>query len=64
MLFRECKLDWIISFHNHPSGCPEPSAWDIAITRRLKDVGEILNISLIDHIIIGEGCYYSLKERF
>lgn len=53
----------IIAFHNHPSGSPEPSAWDIAITRRLKDVGEILNISLIDHIIIGEGCYFSLKEE-
>ncbi len=53
----------IIAFHNHPSGCSEPSAWDIAITRRLKDVGEILNIRLIDHLIIGEGEYVSLKER-
>ena len=53
----------IIAFHNHPSGCPEPSALDIAITRRLKDVGEVLNISLIDHIIIGEGCYYSFMEE-
>ncbi len=53
----------IIAFHNHPSGDPEPSAWDLAITRRLKDVGEFLNIRLIDHIIIGEGKYFSLKEE-
>lgn len=53
----------IIAFHNHPSGDPEPSVWDIAITKRLKDVGEILNIRLIDHIIIGEGKFVSMKEE-
>ncbi len=52
----------IIAFHNHPSDDPEPSAWDIAITRRLKDVGDFLNIRLIDHLIIGEGRYFSLRE--
>jgi DNA repair protein RadC len=53
----------IIAFHNHPSGQAEPSAWDIAITRRLMDVGDILNVRLIDHLIIGEEKYVSLKEE-
>lgn len=52
----------IIAFHNHPSGDPQPSAWDIAITRRLKEVGDILNINLVDHLIIGEGKWFSMKE--
>jgi DNA repair protein RadC len=52
----------IIAFHNHPSGDPEPSAWDMAITRRLKDVGDFLNIRLVDHIIVGEGKWFSMKE--
>lgn len=52
----------IIAFHNHPSGDPEPSVWDIAITRRLKEVGDILSISLIDHLIIGEAKWFSMKE--
>lgn len=53
----------IIAFHNHPSGEPDPSAWDMAITRRLKDVGEFLNIRLVDHIIVGEGKWFSMKEE-
>lgn len=52
----------IIAFHNHPSGDPKPSADDLDITRRLKDAGDFLNIKLLDHIIIGEGNYCSLKE--
>lgn len=52
----------IIAFHNHPSGDPQPSVWDIAITRRLKEVGDFLNISLVDHLIIGEGKWFSMKE--
>lgn len=52
----------ILAFHNHPSGDPEASAADIAITKRLKEVGEILNIKLIDHLIIGEGKWFSMKE--
>jgi DNA repair protein RadC len=52
----------IIAFHNHPSGCPEPSVSDIAITKRLKDGGDILNISLVDHLIVGENKWYSMKE--
>lgn len=52
----------IIAFHNHPSGDPEPSANDLVVTRRLKDAGEFLNIQLLDHIIVGDGKYCSLKE--
>jgi len=53
----------IIAFHNHPSGDPEPSALDIAITHRLKEVGDILNISLVDHLIVGEEKWFSMKEE-
>ena len=53
----------IIIAHNHPSGDPTPSAEDIAVTRRLMDAGEILGIELLDHVIIGDGVFVSLKER-
>jgi DNA repair protein RadC len=53
----------IIAFHNHPSGDPQPSVWDIAITRRLKEVGDILNISLVDHLIVGEEKWFSMREE-
>lgn len=53
----------IIICHNHPSGDPEPSMEDINITKRLFEVGKIVGIELLDHIIIGDGCYISLKEK-
>lgn len=49
--------------HNHPSGDPTPSKEDIAITKRIMEAGNIIGIQLIDHIIIGDGKYVSLKER-
>lgn len=49
--------------HNHPSGDPAPSREDILITRRLKEVGDLIGIILIDHIIIGDTKYVSMKER-
>ncbi len=53
----------IMIFHNHLSGDPTPSKEDIAVTKRLIDVGELLGIPLIDHIIIGDGTdYLSLRE--
>ena len=52
----------IILFHNHPSGDPEPSKEDISISERIKESGIILGIKLIDHIIIGNDSYCSLKE--
>ncbi|WP_427338974.1 RadC family protein [Caloranaerobacter sp. DY30410] len=53
----------IIIVHNHPSGDPTPSKEDINITKRLVEGGKILGIDLLDHIIIGDGKYVSLKEK-
>ena len=53
----------IICLHNHPSGDPEPSREDIEVTRRLVNAGSILGIRVLDHIIIGDGRYISLKEQ-
>ncbi len=50
--------------HNHPSGDPEPSADDIALTRRLIAAGQLLGIEVLDHLILGEaGRFVSLRER-
>ena len=50
--------------HCHPSGDPEPSAEDLALTRRLKSAGDLLGIAILDHIIVGElGRFVSLRER-
>ncbi len=53
----------VIFVHNHPSGDPEPSRDDIATTKRLVEAGEILGIKVLDHLIIGDGKYISLKEK-
>ncbi|GFR34896.1 RadC family protein [Thermobrachium celere] len=53
----------IILCHNHPSGDPNPSSEDINITKRLIDAGKILGIEVLDHLIIGDGKYISLKEK-
>ncbi len=53
----------IIVIHNHPSGDPTPSKEDIQITKRLKESGDLMGIPLLDHIIIGDGLYISLKEE-
>ena len=53
----------IIITHNHPSGDPTPSREDINITNRLKECGEIMGIKLLDHLIIGNDRYFSLKEK-
>jgi DNA repair protein RadC len=53
----------VIFVHNHPSGNPEPSSQDIAITRQLKDAGEILGIRVQDHLIIAARGHTSLRER-
>ncbi len=49
--------------HNHPSGVAEPSAEDVSITRTLKQAGELLDIELVDHLVIGRGQCVSLRER-
>ena len=53
----------IICLHNHPSGDPTPSSQDIDITKRLEEVGDLVGIRLLDHIIIGYNKYVSLKEK-
>lgn len=53
----------LILVHNHPSGDPAPSHEDITITQRLVEAGKIMGINVLDHIIIGDGRYCSLKER-
>ena len=53
----------IMVAHNHPSGDPNPSKEDIQITERLKEAGNLLGINLLDHIIVGEDKYISLKGK-
>ena len=49
--------------HNHPSGDPSPSPEDIALTRKLVEAGQLLDIPILDHVILGYGRYVSFKER-
>jgi len=53
----------VLFVHNHPSGDPEPSSEDIALTRRLKDAGELLGIRVLDHVIVGENRYLSFADK-
>ncbi len=53
----------VIVAHNHPSGDPSPSPQDIAITKRLSEAAAIMGISLLDHIVIGNGKYISLRDE-
>jgi DNA repair protein RadC len=51
----------VIFVHNHPSGDPEPSEDDIELTRRLVEAGRVLGILVLDHVIVGDGSFLSLK---
>jgi len=53
----------LIVVHNHPSGDPSPSPEDVAVTRVLAEAGKLLDIELLDHLIIGQQRFVSLKER-
>jgi DNA repair protein RadC len=53
----------VILCHNHPSGDPEPSREDVALTKRLVQSGDLLGIRVLDHVIFGDGRYVSLQER-
>ena len=53
----------IICVHNHPSGDPQPSPEDRALTRRLLEAGETIGIPVLDHIIVGRNCYVSFKDE-
>ncbi len=53
----------IIVIHNHPSGDPTPSPDDVAVTRAMTQAGKLLDIEVLDHIVIGQGRFVSLKDR-
>lgn len=53
----------VIFCHNHPSGDPSPSRQDIELTTRLREVGEMCGITVLDHVVVGAGGYVSLAER-
>jgi DNA repair protein RadC len=53
----------IILLHNHPSGDPSPSTEDICVTKRIAEAGKLIGIVLLDHIVIGDNRYISLKEQ-
>lgn len=53
----------VVLVHNHPSGDPQPSADDLEITRRLCEVGTLVGIRVLDHVIVGDGTYASLADR-
>ena len=53
----------VIFVHNHPSGDPAPSQEDIEITRRLKEVGDLMGVRVLDHVVIGLERYYSFSDK-
>jgi DNA repair protein RadC len=53
----------VILVHNHPSGNPSPSEEDYKITERIKAAGDVIGISLLDHIVLGNNCYVSMAEQ-
>ena len=64
-VFREAAIGGataIVVFHNHPSGDPTPSPDDVALTRRLVAAGSLLGIDVVDHLILGDARYSSVKE--
>ncbi len=65
-IFREAiqaNAAGIILVHNHPSGDPSPSPEDIAVTRAVIDAGQLLDIEVIDHLVIGGNRFVSMKRR-
>ena len=59
----ERKACSVILSHNHPSGAPSPSNEDIRLTEKMKSAGQFIDIKVLDHIIIGEGSYYSFADE-
>lgn len=59
----KCRAVFIILIHNHPSGDPSPSREDILLTNRMKECGELLEVLLLDHIIIGDNQFYSFRAN-
>jgi DNA repair protein RadC len=64
-VFRQALLasaSAVVMFHNHPSGDPQPSGEDVDLTRRMIAAGQLMGIQVIDHVVLGDGRYCSLKE--
>ena len=64
-VFREAALAGaaaLVLFHNHPSGDPLPSAEDLQLTRRMIEAGELMGITVVDHVILGDTSYCSLRD--
>jgi len=57
------NADSVILSHNHPSGDPQPSDGDVEVTKRVMEAGKLLGIEVRDHVIIGDGKFFSLKEK-
>ena len=53
----------VIFVHNHPSGDPAPSPEDIDITRRLKEVGDVMGVRVLDHVVIGRDRFFSFNDK-
>jgi DNA repair protein RadC len=53
----------VVFVHNHPSGDPAPSPEDNEITRRLKETGDVLGMRVLDHVVLGDGRYFSFSDR-
>lgn len=63
IVFLQGMVTSIILVHNHPSGDANPSQEDLALTKKLVDAGKLLDIPVLDHIIVGDTAYVSLKEK-
>ena len=57
------KAVYLVLLHNHPSGNASPSGADMEVTERICQASKLMDIPLLDHIIIGDNCYYSFKEN-
>jgi DNA repair protein RadC len=53
----------VVFVHNHPSGDPEPSSEDVKLNQRLAEVGELVGIDVLDHVIIAGGTFVSMKRK-
>jgi DNA repair protein RadC len=58
-----CRAAALVLFHNHPSGDPEPSPEDVALTQRLASAGALMGIQVVDHVVLGAGRFASFKQR-
>ena len=64
-VFREAALAGaaaLVLFHNHPSGDPLPSSEDLALTQRMIEAGDLMGIVVVDHLILGDTSYCSLRD--